>query len=340
MRRGVLAAPRDRAALHDEVQAMREKVRHAHPVKGDRFDVKHSTGGMMDVEFAVQTLVLVESGAHAELLDNVGNIALLGRAEAAGLLPPGSGWPPPTPTASCAGRSTAPGSTSRPPSSTRRRWPRRALPCSRSGVPSSAEAARPSGDAGRSWLTVAVLFGIGAIAVVAAPSTALDWQPALAAREPWRAWSAALVHLSTMHLAANLAGAVLVGALGFVAGVPLRSVSAWLVAWPLTQLTLLARPDLSHYAGLSGVLHAGVAVVAVHLIAVAHGARQAIGFALLAALALKGRAKRNGLARPAIPRLGHRRGAVSPARLVAGALVSTLAEAAARWHRLTMGRND
>ena len=33
---------------------MREKVRAAHPVKAGRFDLKHSAGGMIDVEFAVQ----------------------------------------------------------------------------------------------------------------------------------------------------------------------------------------------------------------------------------------------------------------------------------------------
>jgi glutamate-ammonia-ligase adenylyltransferase len=46
---------------------------------------------MIDVEFAVQTIVLSESGAHAELLDDVGNIALLRRAETAGLLGDGVG---------------------------------------------------------------------------------------------------------------------------------------------------------------------------------------------------------------------------------------------------------
>ena len=56
-----------------------------------RFDVKHSPGGMMDVEFAVQFLVLAHAAAHPELIDNVGNIALLQRAEAAGLLPAGVG---------------------------------------------------------------------------------------------------------------------------------------------------------------------------------------------------------------------------------------------------------
>ncbi len=91
VRRTVLAAPRDVAALHAEVRTMREKVRAAHPVPAGRFDVKHSAGGMMDVEFAVQALVLGCSGSHPELLDDVGNIALLQRAEAAGLLSRGVG---------------------------------------------------------------------------------------------------------------------------------------------------------------------------------------------------------------------------------------------------------
>jgi [glutamine synthetase] adenylyltransferase / [glutamine synthetase]-adenylyl-L-tyrosine phosphorylase len=91
VRREVLAAPRDRAALEQEVQAMRDKVRAARPVKAGLFDVKHSAGGMMDAEFAVQYLVLAHAAAHPELQANVGNIALLQRAEACGLLPPGVG---------------------------------------------------------------------------------------------------------------------------------------------------------------------------------------------------------------------------------------------------------
>ncbi|KPF57957.1 glutamate-ammonia-ligase adenylyltransferase [beta proteobacterium AAP51] len=90
-RRAVLTAPRDAAALREEVRSMREKVRSARPVPADRFDVKHSPGGMMDVEFAVQYLVLAHSGQHAALQDNAGNIALLQRAEDAGLLPAGVG---------------------------------------------------------------------------------------------------------------------------------------------------------------------------------------------------------------------------------------------------------
>ncbi len=91
VRRAVLSAARDPGALKTEVQAMREKVRSARPVRSGLFDVKHSVGGMMDVEFAVQALVLTHAGSHAELQDNAGNIALLRRAEAAGLLPAGVG---------------------------------------------------------------------------------------------------------------------------------------------------------------------------------------------------------------------------------------------------------
>ncbi|MBP6903304.1 MAG: bifunctional [glutamate--ammonia ligase]-adenylyl-L-tyrosine phosphorylase/[glutamate--ammonia-ligase] adenylyltransferase [Burkholderiaceae bacterium] len=91
VRRQVLAAPRDVQALRREVMDMREKVRAARPVKDGLFDVKHSPGGMMDAEFAVQWLVLAHAGNHAALQDNVGNIALLQRAEALGLLPAGVG---------------------------------------------------------------------------------------------------------------------------------------------------------------------------------------------------------------------------------------------------------
>ncbi len=91
VRHAVISAPRDAASLKAEIVAMRERVRQGHPVKAERFDVKHSPGGMVDAEFAVQYLVLLHTAAHPELADNVGNIALLQRAEKAGLLPSGIG---------------------------------------------------------------------------------------------------------------------------------------------------------------------------------------------------------------------------------------------------------
>ncbi len=91
VRHAVISAARDAASLKAEIVAMRERVRQGHPVKAERFDVKHSPGGMVDAEFAVQYLVLLHTAAHSELADNVGNIALLQRAEKAGLLPSGIG---------------------------------------------------------------------------------------------------------------------------------------------------------------------------------------------------------------------------------------------------------
>ncbi len=86
VREAVISAERDRLGLRSEIDAMRAKVRASHPVRGERFDVKHSPGAMVDIEFAVQFLVLSEGCHHPELLANVGNIALLQRAQACGLL--------------------------------------------------------------------------------------------------------------------------------------------------------------------------------------------------------------------------------------------------------------
>ena len=91
VREAVITAQRDTEALRAEIGAMRDRVRGAHPVQPGRFDVKHSPGAMVDAEFAVQYLVLSQSGAHRELIPNVGNIALMQRAESAGLLPAGVG---------------------------------------------------------------------------------------------------------------------------------------------------------------------------------------------------------------------------------------------------------
>ena len=99
VRQAVITAVRDHEALKTEIVTMRNRVRAAHPVKGEQpggskgalFDVKHSRGGMIDAEFVMQYLVLANAALHPELLDNTGNIALLERAEVLGLLPPGIG---------------------------------------------------------------------------------------------------------------------------------------------------------------------------------------------------------------------------------------------------------
>ena len=139
----------------------------------------------------------------------------------------------------------------------------------------------------RSWPALA--GGLAAASVLAWwwPAALIDWQPALAGSQPWRAWTGAFVHWSELHLAANLAGTAVVGALGLVARLPPKMALAWFVAWPLTQLSLLLRPELAHYGGLSGVLHAGVAVVALWLIVMERGRRRLIGGAIAAGLVAK-----------------------------------------------------
>jgi rhomboid family GlyGly-CTERM serine protease len=141
----------------------------------------------------------------------------------------------------------------------------------------------------RAWIGLAAGLGMAGLAATLAGIApgALDWQPARAHAEPWRAFSAVAVHYSALHLAANLLGAALVAALGAAAGVPRAMVVAWACAWPLTQFGLWIRPDLSHYGGLSGVLHAGAAVAAVHLMRHGPGGRRWIGATLMAGLLCK-----------------------------------------------------
>jgi glutamate-ammonia-ligase adenylyltransferase len=59
----------------------------AHPNPSGLFDVKHDAGGMIDLEFVVQYLVLAHAHRHARLTGNLGNIALLGMAGELGLIP-------------------------------------------------------------------------------------------------------------------------------------------------------------------------------------------------------------------------------------------------------------
>jgi rhomboid family GlyGly-CTERM serine protease len=126
-----------------------------------------------------------------------------------------------------------------------------------------------------------------AIAAWPLPTGLLDWQPSLGLREPWRLVTAAAVHWSALHLGANLLGALVVALFGLAARLPTAAALAWLTAWPLTHAALLTRRDLLHYGGLSGVLHAGVAVAACWLVIARDGRDQAIGAAVLSGLVVK-----------------------------------------------------
>lgn len=87
IRRRILLLPRDPEALRRDVCSMRDKISQGHPNRSPDFDLKHDRGGMVDIEFITQFLVLSQACAHTELLGNLGNIALLGLAARAGLIP-------------------------------------------------------------------------------------------------------------------------------------------------------------------------------------------------------------------------------------------------------------
>ncbi len=85
LRDEILAQPRDRAKLLAEIVAMRRKMRSEH--KHDARDLKQVAGGVIDLEFCVQALVLAEGPSHPLLRENKGNHTLLKRAGEYGLLP-------------------------------------------------------------------------------------------------------------------------------------------------------------------------------------------------------------------------------------------------------------
>lgn len=138
------------------------------------------------------------------------------------------------------------------------------------------------------WLWLCALLAAGALAAFWLPARALDGQPGLWLPQPWRLWTAAGVHWSVLHLAANVAGVLVLGLYGCAAEVRRRDVLAWLAAWPLTHLALALwdAPGLQHYGGLSGVLHAGVAVASTALLA-RRGRQRLVGAAVWAGLLLK-----------------------------------------------------
>jgi glutamate-ammonia-ligase adenylyltransferase len=85
IRREVLCQLRDREVLRNEIVAMRLKMHEGHPNNSNLFDIKHDPGGMVDIEFMVQYLVLAHASAHPELTANHGNLKLLQRAGELGL---------------------------------------------------------------------------------------------------------------------------------------------------------------------------------------------------------------------------------------------------------------
>lgn len=87
LRTRLLLMPRNSEQLRTDIRDMRAKITLGHPNRSELFDLKHDRGGMVDVEFITQYLVLNYSRSYPALLGNLGNIALLGIAAQAQLIP-------------------------------------------------------------------------------------------------------------------------------------------------------------------------------------------------------------------------------------------------------------
>ena len=87
IRQEVLTQQRDPAKLKEEVLAMRQRMLDSHASNSEtEFDLKQDPGGIIDVEFIVQFLILAHAHQHPQLTQNLGNIALLGIAADLGLI--------------------------------------------------------------------------------------------------------------------------------------------------------------------------------------------------------------------------------------------------------------
>jgi len=124
----------------------------------------------------------------------------------------------------------------------------------------------------------ALLYGHDALRDPAAAwAPGLEWRADHLGREPWRLLTAALVHHDLRHLGANVAGCAAVALFGWAGRLPWRATLAMALAWPLTHAALLWAPGLARYGGLSGLLHAAVAVAALHLLLHERGRARLIG---------------------------------------------------------------
>ncbi len=84
IRKETLMKKRDLSELKSEIRTMREKIRKAHGVsEPGKFHLKQGRGGIIDIEFIVQYLILANAHQHSELVkwsDNVRQLEALAQA--------------------------------------------------------------------------------------------------------------------------------------------------------------------------------------------------------------------------------------------------------------------
>jgi hypothetical protein len=193
----------------------------------------------------------------------------------------------------------------------------------------------------RAWLLLCVLHGVASMLLWWADPSAVDaltWRASQWPSQAWTLWTSAWVHLNTPHLVGNQLALGALTAMGWVLRPPLSAVLAWAVSWPLLQAGLVLWPLVGYAVGLSGVLHAGVAVLGLHLLmgAAPRGARP-WGATLLGGLLLKVMLER-GWYHPVLRDTEADMPVVQAAHLTGVVCGVVLGAAAAWWARRALGR--
>ena len=86
LRHQLIAKPRQWEEVAAQVQTMRRRVADNHPNRSNLFCIKHDPGGLVDMEFAVQAIILAYASLYPDLIDNAGTLALATRAAGHGLI--------------------------------------------------------------------------------------------------------------------------------------------------------------------------------------------------------------------------------------------------------------
>lgn len=84
--------------------------------------------------------------------------------------------------------------------------------------------------------------------------------------QPWTLWTTPWVHIHTSHLVGNQLAVGGLAAMAWVVRPNALAGIAWLLAWPCLVLVLPFWPQVGYAVGLSGLIHAAVAVVSIQLL--------------------------------------------------------------------------
>jgi hypothetical protein len=119
------------------------------------------------------------------------------------------------------------------------------------------------------WLSLCLLHAVASMLVwwAGAPvAQALTWRADTWVQHPWTLWTTPWVHIHTPHLIGNQLAVGALAAMAWLIRPNVVASLAWLLAWPVVALALPWWPHIGYAVGLSGLIHAAVAVVAVQLL--------------------------------------------------------------------------